>query len=69
MAPGVVEHEECEAMGAERCVYRVRWEPLPDAGGSDTAMFGVKRETRARTLGSAARRWYERSGEKAGLRD
>ena len=32
LPPGVVEHEECQAMGAERCVYRVRWEPSPDAG-------------------------------------
>ncbi|HZE05439.1 MAG TPA: diguanylate cyclase, partial [Solirubrobacteraceae bacterium] len=27
LAPGVVEHEECQAMGAERCVYRVSWNP------------------------------------------
>lgn len=25
LAPAVVEHEECQAMGAERCVYHVRW--------------------------------------------
>ena len=32
LPPGVVEHEACQAMGADRCVYRVRWEPSPDAG-------------------------------------
>ena len=26
LAPGVVEHEECQAMGADRCVYHVSWE-------------------------------------------
>src|SRR5262249_25668378 len=32
LSPGVVEHEECQAMGAERCVYRVNWNPAqPDA--------------------------------------
>ena len=32
LAPGVVEHEECQAMGAERCVYHVRWELSPESG-------------------------------------
>ncbi len=30
LAPGVVEHNECQAMGAQRCVYRVRWEPAAE---------------------------------------
>jgi diguanylate cyclase (GGDEF)-like protein len=41
LAPGVVEHEECQAMGAQRCVYRVTWDPaLPEPalehGGAGT---------------------------------
>jgi diguanylate cyclase (GGDEF)-like protein len=38
---GVVEHEECQAMGAERCVYRVRWQPAlsaPDSSGQVIAL-------------------------------
>jgi diguanylate cyclase (GGDEF)-like protein len=31
LAPGVVEHEECQAMGADRCVYRVSWDPALEA--------------------------------------
>jgi diguanylate cyclase (GGDEF)-like protein len=31
----VVEHEECQAMGAERCVYEVRWDAMPERGASD----------------------------------
>ena len=41
LAPGVVEHEECQAMGAERCVYRVTWEPAlstPDSSGQVIAL-------------------------------
>src|SRR6185437_7139662 len=41
LTPGVVEHEECQAMGAERCVYRVTWEPTlsaPDASGQVIAL-------------------------------
>jgi diguanylate cyclase (GGDEF)-like protein len=26
LEPGVVEHEECQAMGAKRCVYRITWD-------------------------------------------
>ena len=33
--PAVVEHEECEAMGADRCVYRISWD-LPAASAPDT---------------------------------
>jgi diguanylate cyclase (GGDEF)-like protein len=29
--PATVEHEECQAMGAERCVYRMRWS-VPSGG-------------------------------------
>jgi diguanylate cyclase (GGDEF)-like protein len=41
LEPGVVEHEECQAMGAERCVYRVTWKPAlsaPDASGQAIAL-------------------------------
>ena len=31
----VVEHEECQAMGAERCVYEVRWDAIPERGAPD----------------------------------
>ena len=37
LAPAVVEHEECQAMGAARCVYHVRWEPSLESGGSDAS--------------------------------
>jgi diguanylate cyclase (GGDEF)-like protein len=38
LGPGVVEHHECQAMGAERCVYRVTWEPTAeDASASPSA--------------------------------
>ncbi|MGN6867116.1 MAG: diguanylate cyclase domain-containing protein [Solirubrobacteraceae bacterium] len=30
LEPAVVEHEECQAMGAERCVYEVRWNAIPE---------------------------------------
>jgi diguanylate cyclase (GGDEF)-like protein len=33
----VVEHEECQAMGAERCVYRVTWELALDDAASATS--------------------------------
>ena len=29
--PAVVEHEECQAMGAPRCLYRVRWDTEAEA--------------------------------------
>ncbi len=35
LEPAVVEHEECQAMGAERCVYEVRWDAIPERGASD----------------------------------
>jgi len=35
LEPAVVEHEECQAMGAERCVYEVRWDAIPEHGASD----------------------------------
>ncbi len=31
----VVEHEECQAMGAERCVYDVRWDAIPERRADD----------------------------------
>jgi diguanylate cyclase (GGDEF)-like protein len=34
LAPAVVEHEQCQAMGAERCVYHITWESSPEAGNS-----------------------------------
>jgi diguanylate cyclase (GGDEF)-like protein len=37
LGPGVVEHEECQAMGAERCVYRVSWEPALEDAASATS--------------------------------
>ena len=30
--PAVVEHEECQAMGAPACVYRVKWDTAVDVG-------------------------------------
>jgi diguanylate cyclase (GGDEF)-like protein len=33
----VVEHEECQAMGAERCVYEVRWDAIPERGAPDSS--------------------------------
>jgi diguanylate cyclase (GGDEF)-like protein len=43
LAPATVEHDECQAMGAERCVYHVRWETpvdnaAPDASGQIAAL-------------------------------
>lgn len=41
LEPGVVEHEECQAMGAARCVYRVTWKPAlsaPDSSGQVVAL-------------------------------
>jgi diguanylate cyclase (GGDEF)-like protein len=40
---GVVEHEECQAMGADRCVYRISWDASPGsvsdaAAGQITAL-------------------------------
>jgi hypothetical protein len=32
-----VEHEECQVMGAERCVYRVRWQAAGEERPSDCA--------------------------------
>ncbi|HSC01985.1 MAG TPA: diguanylate cyclase [Solirubrobacteraceae bacterium] len=37
LTPGVVEHEECQAMGAEHCVYRVTWEPALEDSVSDSS--------------------------------
>jgi diguanylate cyclase (GGDEF)-like protein len=31
LEPGVVEHEECQAMGADRCVYRIMWDSTPES--------------------------------------
>ncbi len=40
LAPGVVEHEECQAMGAERCVYRVTWQTaVDDASARESAQL------------------------------
>jgi diguanylate cyclase (GGDEF)-like protein len=38
LAPGVVEHEECQALGAPRCVYRISWDPAPET--ADDASSG-----------------------------
>ena len=35
--PAVVEHEECQAMGAPRCVYRVRWDVGTDGAPEQVA--------------------------------
>ncbi len=35
LGPAVIQHEECQAMGAPRCVYHVRWEPSLRGRGSD----------------------------------
>jgi diguanylate cyclase (GGDEF)-like protein len=43
LAPGAVEHEECQAMGAERCVYRVSWnsaQPEPAAQDASASPAG-----------------------------
>ncbi len=37
LEPAHVEHEECQAMGAERCVYRVRWQAAGEERPSDRA--------------------------------
>jgi diguanylate cyclase (GGDEF)-like protein len=37
LEPAVVEHEECQAMGAERCVYEVRWDAIPERGAQDSS--------------------------------
>ena len=34
LGPATVEHDECQAMGAARCVYRVGWNPAADPIGS-----------------------------------
>jgi diguanylate cyclase (GGDEF)-like protein len=49
LAPGVVEHEECQAMGAERCVYRVRWEPSPEATGASSQLTALRHQLDAMT--------------------
>jgi diguanylate cyclase (GGDEF)-like protein len=35
LAPAVVEHEECQAMGADRCVYEVHWDAIPERSTPD----------------------------------
>ncbi|HET6869398.1 MAG TPA: diguanylate cyclase [Solirubrobacteraceae bacterium] len=35
LEPAVVEHEQCQAMGAERCVYEVRWDAIPERDAPD----------------------------------
>jgi diguanylate cyclase (GGDEF)-like protein len=37
LEPAVVEHEECQAMGAERCVYEVRWDAISERDGHDSS--------------------------------
>jgi diguanylate cyclase (GGDEF)-like protein len=37
LAPAVVEHDECQAMGADRCVYHVRWQPVAEATEPETS--------------------------------
>jgi diguanylate cyclase (GGDEF)-like protein len=37
LEPAVVEHEECQAMGAERCVYRLSWKPALEEADSATS--------------------------------
>jgi diguanylate cyclase (GGDEF)-like protein len=37
IAPAVVEHEECAAFGAPRCIYRVRWDVEEEAVSTDCA--------------------------------
>jgi diguanylate cyclase (GGDEF)-like protein len=32
LEPAVVEHEECQAMGADRCVYHIRWDATLGSG-------------------------------------
>jgi diguanylate cyclase (GGDEF)-like protein len=45
LGPATVEHEECQAMGAARCVYRVRWDPTPDyADGSSDELDALRHQ-------------------------
>jgi diguanylate cyclase (GGDEF)-like protein len=37
LQPATVEHDECQAMGAERCTYHVRWEAASGEAAADRA--------------------------------
>ena len=49
-APAVVEHEECQAMGAPACIYRVRWVVETEvAGGSPEQIAALTHQLDAMT--------------------
>ncbi|MGH2887619.1 MAG: hypothetical protein ACRDPA_33795, partial [Solirubrobacteraceae bacterium] len=49
-APAVVEHEECQAMGAPACIYRVRWDVETEvAGGSPEQIAALAHQLDAMT--------------------
>ena len=48
--PAIVHHEECQAMGATRCVYRVRWDTEADAvDGSPAQIIALQHQLDAMT--------------------
>ncbi|HTP23936.1 MAG TPA: diguanylate cyclase [Solirubrobacteraceae bacterium] len=48
--PAVVEHEECQAMGAARCTYRVRWDNQAEAAdGSPEQIAALQHQLDATT--------------------
>jgi diguanylate cyclase (GGDEF)-like protein len=48
--PAIVHHEECQAMGATRCVYRVRWDTEADAvDGSPAQILALQHQLDAMT--------------------
>ncbi|HUA50268.1 MAG TPA: diguanylate cyclase [Solirubrobacteraceae bacterium] len=46
LPPAAVRHDECAAMGAEHCVYRVRWSP-PAAAADEPANVGSHEQVTA----------------------
>jgi diguanylate cyclase (GGDEF)-like protein len=47
LGSATVEHDECQAMGADRCVYRVRWNPSPDTDGSSAEAGALRHQLEA----------------------
>jgi diguanylate cyclase (GGDEF)-like protein len=47
--PAAVEHEECQAMGAERCVYRITWDAAADrqSGGASNVVVALHQQLQA----------------------
>jgi diguanylate cyclase (GGDEF)-like protein len=41
LEPARVEHEQCQAMGAPRCVYHVRWDTERDSAGGSPAQIAA----------------------------